>query len=455
MPVVKHLHDTVIAGTINGSGSITIRADKLGEDTLLAQIVKAASQAQRSRVPIQKLVDRVSAYFVPTVLIIAAATFIAWYMFAQDLANAMLNAVAVLIVACPCALGLATPMSIITATGRGATAGVLIKDAESLQKLEQIDTIVIDKTGTLTEGKPSVTEMGVTTGWTIDQLLQSAGSLERLSEHPIAKAISQECRKRKIGLKDVTSYQAVAGSGATALMEGKAIQLGNANYLLANDIQLDSLDKKARLFLEQGQTIVYVAQEGKAIGFIALSDRPKAGAKELISELVRCGLRVIVMSGDSKAATESICKMIGVTDFIGECTPFSKAEHVIKIQEQGAKVAMAGDGINDAFALSAASVGIAMGSGTDLAIQSADLILVKGDLSALNRAIKLGRAMMTNIRQNLFLAFVYNALAIPIAAGVLYPSFGITLSPMIASAAMSLSSVSVIGNSLRLRTLKL
>jgi P-type Cu+ transporter len=454
IPIAKAANDPVIAGTVNGAGSILIVAQKIGQDTLLSQIVQAASQAQRSRVPIQRLVDTVSQYFIPAVLVIATITFAVWLNFnpSHSFSTALSNAIAVLIIACPCALGLATPMSILVATGRGASEGVLIKNAEALQKLAAVNTIVIDKTGTLTEGKPSLTAVKTAADWSSDQVLQIAGSLENQSEHPIAHAILKECLTKGITLQPISAYQAVAGQGATAMVANQRIQIGNAAYLLDESTGAIPFVAEAQKLADSGQTIVFLKINDQVAAAFALTDRPKPEAKEIIADLIKENLRLIVLSGDSAAATKSICEQVGIKEYFGQCSPFDKAEHIKRLQKEGANVAMAGDGINDALALSSANVGIAMGSGTDVAIASADLILIKGDLKGLKRALKLSRDMMANIRQNLALAFLYNTLAIPVAAGALYPSFGLTLSPMVASGAMSLSSVSVIVNALRLRS---
>jgi P-type Cu+ transporter len=453
IPIAKGANDPVIAGTVNGAGSILIVAQKVGQDTLLSQIVQAAGQAQRSRVPVQRLVDTVSQYFIPAVLAIAIITFAVWLNFgpSHSFSTALSNAIAVLIIACPCALGLATPMSILVATGRGASEGVLVKNAEALQKLARVNTIVIDKTGTLTEGKPSITAVRTADNWTSDQVLQIAGSLENQSEHPVAHAILKTCLAKGIKLQAVSAYQAVAGQGATAIVANQKVQIGTAAYVN------DSIDRRpfmeeAQKLADSGQTVVFLKVNDQVAAAFALTDRPKPEAKEIVADLLKENLRLVVLSGDSQAATKNICEQVGIKEYIGQCSPFDKAEHIKRLQKEGANVAMAGDGINDALALSSANVGIAMGTGTDVAIASADLILIKGDLKGLKRALNLSRDMMANIRQNLALAFLYNTLSIPIAAGLLFPFFGLLLSPMVASGAMSLSSVSVIVNALRLRS---
>jgi P-type Cu+ transporter len=453
-PIAKATNDPVIAGTVNGAGSILIIAQKVGEDTLLSQIVQAAGQAQRSRVPIQRLVDTVSQYFIPAVLVIAMITFAVWLNFSSShaVSTALSNAIAVLIIACPCALGLATPMSILVATGRGAAEGVLIKNAEALQKLAAVNTIVIDKTGTLTEGKPSISAVKTAPNWSADQALQIAGSLENQSEHPLAHAILKACQSKSLALLSVSAYQAVAGQGATAIVANKKVRIGNAAYVLDESTVSLPFVQAAQKLAESGQTIVFLEIDDQVAAALALTDRPKPEAKEIIADLIKENLRLIVLSGDSAAATKSVCEQVGIKEYFGHCSPFDKAEHIKRLQKEGANVSMAGDGINDALALSSANVGIAMGSGTDVAIAAADLILIKGDLKGLKRALRLSRDMMANIRQNLALAFLYNTLAIPVAAGALYPFFGLMLSPMVASAAMSLSSVSVIVNALRLRS---
>jgi P-type Cu+ transporter len=454
IPIAKGANDPVIAGTVNGAGSILIVAQKVGQDTLLSQIVLAAGQAQRSRVPIQRLVDTVSEYFIPAVLAIAIITFAVWLNFSpsHSFSTALSNAIAVLIIACPCALGLATPMSILVATGRGASEGILIKNAEALQKLAAINTIVIDKTGTLTEGKPSITAVKTADNWSSNQVLQIAGSLENQSEHPVAHAILKECLSKGITLQAVSAYQAVAGQGATAIVANQKVQIGTAAYVVNDSAESLPLMEEAQKLADSGQTVVFLKINNQLAAAFALTDRPKPEAKEIIADLLKENLRLVVLSGDSEAATKNICEQVGIKEYIGQCSPFDKAEHIKRLQKEGANIAMAGDGINDALALSSANVGIAMGTGTDVAIASADLILIKGDLKGLKRALKLSRDMIANIRQNLTLAFLYNTLAIPIAAGLLYPFCGLLLSPMVASGAMSLSSVSVIVNALRLRS---
>ncbi len=453
-PVTKALNDPVIAGTINGTGSLIIRAEKVGEDTLLAQIVEAASQAQRSRVPIQRLVDQVSEYFIPIVLATAVVTFAAWLNFSptHSFSTALSNAIAVLIIACPCALGLATPMSILVATGRGAAEGVLIKNAEALEKLATVDTIVIDKTGTLTEGKPSVASVKTVADWSEDQVLQIAGSVENLSEHPLAQAIVKKCQSRNLTLESVSEFETLPGRGAKARLGDRQLRIGNAAFILGETSALPNFIQQVNQQALDGQTVIFLAVNQEVVGAFALSDKLKPEAQEIVNQLQKENLRLIVLSGDGESATKSICNQAGIKEFFGLCSPFEKAEKVKQWQKEGRHLAMAGDGINDALALSSADVGIAMGTGTDVAIGSADLILLRGDLKALKRAHTLSREMMKNIRQNLALAFLYNTLAIPIAAGALYPLFGLLLSPMIASAAMSLSSVSVIVNALRLQS---
>jgi Cu+-exporting ATPase len=385
---------------------------------------------------------------------VALITFVSWITISHQFVMALTSTIAVLIIACPCALGLATPMSILVATGIGARVGILVKNAEALQKLESVNTIVIDKTGTLTEGKPKVVDLSVAASISEQELLRLVGSLERHSEHPIAKAIVDRCRQQAIPIKSATSYQAKPGFGATALVDEKMVLVGNALYLAEHKIAIDSFAEPYRELTKKSQTVIFAALDKKLVGLIALADKAKPEAKELVSRLNKKGYRLVVLTGDSQEATASLCKQVGVVEYKAELTPQQKARQIKQMQDEGACVAMAGDGINDAPALATANVGIAMGNGTDIAIDSADLVLLKGDLKALDRAITLSQAMMSNIRQNLWLAFLYNALAIPIAAGALYPICGLTLSPMIASAAMSLSSVSVIANALRLHLLK-
>jgi len=447
MPVDKAKGAKVTAGTVNGTGGFVMRAERVGADTMLAQIVRMVAEAQRTRAPIQRLADVVSGYFVPAVVIVAVATFIAWAA-GGALAYALVNAVSVLIVACPCALGLATPMSIMVATGRGASGGVLIKNAEALEVLEKVDTLVVDKTGTLTEGKPKLVS---TTAIGIDgaELVRISASLERASEHPLAAAIVAAASGE---LLPVESFASATGKGVTGRVAGKSVALGNRALMdeLAIDVSRDVDAQRA-----EGQTVIYVAIDHALVGILGIADPIKASTPDALRALRAEGIRIVMLTVDSRVTAEAVANKLGIDEVVAEVLPDHKADAVRELQRQGRVVAMAGDGINDAPALAAADVGIAMGTGTDVAIESAGVTLVRGDLRGIVRARRLSRGTMRNIRQNLFFAFVYNALGVPIAAGALYPVFGLLLSPMIASAAMSLSSVSVIGNALRLRRLSL
>jgi Cu+-exporting ATPase len=449
VPVEKSKGSQVSGATVNGTGALVMRAQRVGNETVLAQIVRMVSEAQRSRAPIQGLADKVASYFVPAVVAVAVLSFVVWAAAGPDprLAHALVNAVAVLIIACPCALGLATPMSIMVGTGRGARAGVLFKNAEALELLERVDTIVVDKTGTLTEGKPKLVAVEVVRG-DADEVLQLAASLEQQSEHPLASAIVAGARERGLSMLPVEQFESVTGKGVTGSVKGRRVAVGN-RALVGDGVEpIEAIAAKLR---KQGQTAMLVAVDGAAVAVIAVADPIKAKAAEAIAELHGEGLRVVMLTGDNRTTAEAVAAHLRIDDFRAEVSPADKADAVKQLQAKGAVVAMAGDGINDAPALAQAQVGIAMGTGTDVAIESAAVTLVKGDLQGLVRARRLSRATMRNIRQNLWFAFLYNTLGIPIAAGVLYPFFGLLLSPMIASAAMSLSSVSVIGNALRLR----
>jgi heavy metal translocating P-type ATPase len=438
MPVEKASGSRATGGTVNGTGAFVLKAERVGADTLLARIVKMVSEAQRSRAPIQRLADRVSAVFVPTVVAAAILTFLVWALIGPQprLAYALVNAVAVLIIACPCALGLATPMSIMVGTGRGATAGVLIRNAEALEGLARVDTLVVDKTGTLTEGKPRLVSAGD------PEILRLAASVEVLSEHPLARAIVAAARERNLILSRAEQFQSTPGQGASANVDGKYVEVGKPATAESGDS-------------DSGQTIVQVTVDGKPAGRLGLADPVKPSAREAIERLHRDGLRIVMLTGDNRSAAEAVARDLGIDEVQAGLLPNEKADWVAKLQAQGRVVAMAGDGINDAPALARADVGIAMGTGTDVAIESAAITLVSGDLGGMVRARGLSKATMRNIRQNLFFAFIYNALGVPIAAGILYPFFGILLSPIIASAAMTFSSVSVIANALRLRKLAL
>ncbi len=453
LPVSKSADDRVIGATVNGTGTFLMRADRVGSETLLAQIVQMVADAQRSRAPIQKLADRVSAYFVPVVILIAIATFIVWAVVGPDprMTYALINAVAVLIIACPCALGLATPMSIMVATGKGAQIGVLFRNAEAIEVLREVDTLVVDKTGTLTEGKPKLVTVWPATDWTEADLLRLAASLERGSEHPLASSIVSGAQAKGIETASVSDFQSLTGKGVTGTVDGHAVAIGNSSLLENLKIDLQSLSPKAEDLRANGQTVMFVGIDGRAAGLLGVADPIKESSPEAIKQLHEQDIRVIMLTGDSETTAKAVAKTLELDDVIAGVLPNQKAEVVKRLQSEGRRVAMAGDGINDAPALAQAEVGIAMGTGTDVAMQSAGVTLVKGDLRGIVRAIRLSRATMQNIKQNLFFAFLYNALGVPLAAGILYPFFGILLSPMIAAAAMSFSSVSVIGNALRLR----
>ena len=453
LPVEKEAGSALIGGTINGNGSLVMRADKIGADTLLARIVSLVAQAQRSRAPIQRLADQVSAWFVPSVMMIALVTFIGWAAAGPQprMAYAVVNAVAVLIIACPCALGLATPMSIMVATGKGATMGVLFKNAEAIETLQGIDTLVFDKTGTLTEGSPRLSRIAVAPGGDEREALRLAASLERASEHPLADAIVSAARDRGLAMSQSAEFLAVTGKGVKGIVDGKRVVLGNAAFLTELGVDHAALDAEATTLRAQGQTTVFLAVDGRTVATLAVSDPIKATTPEAIRRLHADGLRLVMLTGDNRATAEAVAGTLGIDEVIADVLPDRKAEVVKRLQQEGRSVAMAGDGINDAPALAQAGVGIAMGTGTDVAMESAHLTLVKGDLRGIVRARALSRATMTNIRQNLFFAFVYNALGVPIAAGILYPFFGLLLSPVLAATAMSFSSVSVIANALRLR----
>ncbi len=457
IPVEKAKGDRVIGATINGTGSLVMEAQRVGADTLLSQIVHMVAEAQRSRAPIQKLADQVAGYFVPVVVGSALVTFVVWALWGPQpaMAYALINAVAVLIIACPCALGLATPMSIMVAAGKGATAGVLFKNAEAIELMRKVDTLVVDKTGTLTVGKPKLVSVVSITGADEGELLRLAASLERGSEHPLAAAIVTGAGERGVSLTDAAEFQSLTGKGVVGKIDGKAIGLGNAALLQDLRVPLDGLGEKAEALRADGQTVMFLAVEGKAAGLIGVADPIKDTTPQAIQRLHDEKIRVVMLTGDSRTTADAVARKLAIDEVVAEVLPDQKAEVVKRFQGEGRMVAMAGDGINDAPALAQAQVGIAMGTGTDVAMQSAGVTLVKGDLSGIVRARVLSRATMRNIKQNLFFAFIYNSLGVPIAAGVLYPVFGLLLSPMIAAAAMSLSSVSVVGNALRLRRLRM
>jgi Cu+-exporting ATPase len=457
MPVTKEPRSRVIGATVNATGSFVMRAEHVGSETLLARIVQMVSQAQRSRAPIQRLADRVAAWFVPAVIGIAVLTFIVWALLGPQprLAHALVNAVAVLIIACPCALGLATPMAIMVGTGRGARAGVLIKSAEALEILEKVDTLVFDKTGTLTEGKPTVESVVAASGGNETELVRLAASLEQGSEHPLGSAIIAAAKENNIPMAGVSEFQSQPGLGISGKVDGRTVSVGNEKFFQQKSISFDALTQTAGELRHNGQTVVFVAIDGKPAGLIGIADPIKPSTAQALRDLKAAGLRIVMLTGDSRGTAEAVAAKLGIDDFEAEILPDKKSEVVRRLQQEGRTVAMAGDGINDAPALAQADVGIAMGTGTDVAMESAGVTLVKGDLVGIVRARKLSQATMSNIRQNLFFAFIYNLLGVPIAAGVLYPFFGLLLSPILAAAAMSFSSVSVITNSLRLRKTEL
>jgi Cu+-exporting ATPase len=451
--VEKTVGSPVTGGTLNGSGAFVMQAKRVGHETLLAQIVKMVSEAQRSRAPIQRLADVVSAWFVPVVIVVAVLTAVVWGVWGPEprMVYALVNAVAVLIIACPCALGLATPMSIMVGTGRGAQAGVLIKNAAALEVLHKVDTLVVDKTGTLTEGKPVLQSTVACQGVTEDELLRIAASLERSSEHPLAAAVLEGARLRNIKLADVTSFQAQVGRGVIGIIDGQQGALGNARLMEEFRIDLGGLAEQAERLRQEGQTVVFVAHRGALLGLLGVADPIKASTPEALRALRELGVHVVMLTGDGATTAHAVAKKLGIDDVHAEVLPDQKDRVIAALKSAGKIVAMAGDGTNDAPALARADVGIAMGTGTDVAMQSAGVTLVKGDLGGIVRARRLSKDVMRNIRQNLFFAFIYNALGVPVAAGILYPTFGVLLSPMLASAAMAFSSVSVISNALRLR----
>jgi Cu+-exporting ATPase len=456
-PVEKEPGSKVVAATINGTGGLLVRAERVGGDTLLAKIVKMVTEAQRSRAPIERIVDRVARYFVPGVVVVSLAAFAAWSLWGPQprLAHALVNAVAVLIIACPCALGLATPMAVMVGTGRGAEAGVLFKNAEALEVLEKADTLVVDKTGTLTEGKPRLAALEPAAGFSADDLLKLAASLERGSEHPLASAIVAAANEKRLALTEVRDFRSVTGKGVTGTIEGRALALGNAALMADLKVEIGPLQARLDALRGAGQSVVTVAVDGRLAGLVGVADRIKPSTAEAIRLLHADGMRIIMLTGDSRQTAEAVARELGIDEVIAEVLPEQKGEVVRRLQAEGRNVAMAGDGINDAPALALAQVGIAMGSGTDVAVESAGVTLVKGDLWAIARARALSRATIRNIRENLFLAFFYNTATIPVAAGVLYPVFGIVITPIWASVAMSASSLSVVGNALRLRRARL
>lgn len=453
MPVAKRAGVAVTAGTLNGTGSFVMRAEHVGAQTMLARIVQLVAEAQRSRAPIQQLVDRVAAWFVPAVVAVAAVAFVAWLAVGPEprLPHALVSAIAVLIIACPCALGLATPMAVMVSTGRGAQAGVLVKHAAALEALAQIDTVVLDKTGTVTEGKPTVATVEPVAGGSRDQVLRTAAALEAQSEHPLGAAVVAAARATEVTLMPVTDFRAVTGKGVTGVVDGRRVAFGNAALMADIGAAVDALTERAEGLRAQGQTVAFLAIDGAAVGLIGIADQIKASAPGAIRALRQEGLRVVMLTGDGRTTAEAVARELGLDGVEAEVLPAQKAASVRRLIDRGRRVAMAGDGINDAPALATAHVGLAMSTGTDVAIESAGITVLHGDLRGVVRAYRLAQATMRNIRQNLFLAFAYNALGVPIAAGLLYPLTATVLSPMLAAAAMSLSSVSVIGNALRLR----
>jgi Cu+-exporting ATPase len=458
-PVEKQTGDEVIGGTVNQTGSFLMKAEKVGEDTTLSRIINMVSEAQRSRAPIQSVADTVAAYFVPAVVVTSIITFLVWAIVQPEqpaLVYALVNAIAVLIIACPCALGLATPMSIMVGVGRGAKAGVLIKNAEFLETLEKVDTLVVDKTGTLTRGKPTLTDVKAVEGRSADDLLRYAAGVESVSEHPLARAVSEGAEEKQVSIPEVQEFDSITGQGVTGQVEGQTILFGKQELLEDRDVEgLSELDETAEKWQSEAKTVMYLAVENKLAGLIAVSDPIKESTPPAIRKLHQMGLKIVMLTGDNEHTAAAVAKELGIDEFHAGVSPEDKHDHVQKLKESGKKVAFAGDGINDAPALAASDVGIAMGTGTDVAIESAGVTLVKGDLNGIRQSIALSRRTMKNIRQNLFFALIYNALGIPVAAGILYPFFGLLLNPMIAAAAMSFSSVSVIGNSLRLRAARL
>ncbi len=457
MPVTRTVGDAVIGGTLNGSGALVVRAAKVGADTVLARIVQLVGSAQRSRAPIQRLADKVSGWFVPIVIGVAVLTFIIWALVGPEtrFTYGLVAAVSVLIIACPCALGLATPMSIMVGVGKGAGMGVLVRDAEALERMEKVDTLVVDKTGTLTEGRPAVTGIFPAPGFDEQELLRLSASVERLSEHPLAQAIVQAAKERKLPLAEVTDFDSPVGKGVFGTAEGKRIVLGNAAFMQEQGLEVDALANEADAQRRNGATAIYAGIGGTVAGMLAIADPVKGTTPAALNALRKEGLRIVMLTGDERTTAEAVARTLGIAEVEAGVLPARKSEVVQRLQREGHVVAMAGDGVNDAPALAAADVGIAMGHGTDVAMESAGVTLVKGDLTGIVRARRLSQATMRNIRQNLLFAFAYNALGVPIAAGLLYPAFGMLLSPMIAAAAMSFSSVSVIGNALRLRWTRL
>lgn len=457
MPVTKDVGSRLIGGTMNQTGGFVMEASKVGSDTMLSQIVRMVAEAQRSRAPIQRLADEVSGWFVPVVIGVALVAFAVWMIYGPEprFAHALVAAVAVLIIACPCALGLATPMSIMVGVGRGASLGVLIKNAEALERFEKIDTLVVDKTGTLTEGRPEVTAIAAVAGISGSELLRLAATVERSSEHPLALAIVNAANNRGIALGDATDFDSPVGKGATGVVEGKRLILGSHRIMEEERVDVTAMTAKAEELRSDGATVIFTAIDGRLAGLFAIADPIKATTPDAVKALIEDGIRVVMLTGDNKTTALAVARRLGISEVEAEVLPEDKSKIVSRLRSEGRIVAMAGDGVNDAPALAAADVGVAMGTGTDVAIESAGVTLLKGDLQGIVRARQMSRATMSNIRQNLFFAFIYNAAGVPVAAGVLYPVFGLLLSPIIAAGAMALSSVSVIANSLRLRNIKL
>lgn len=457
MPVTKEVGSTLIGGTMNQTGGFIMEAGKVGRDTMLSQIVRMVADAQRSRAPIQRLADEVSGWFVPVVIVVALVAFAAWMIYGPEprFAHGLVAAVAVLIIACPCALGLATPMSIMVGVGRGAGLGVLIKNAEALERFEKVDTLVVDKTGTLTEGRPKVTAIAPSEGMSDDELLRLAATVERSSEHPLALAIVNAAGERGVLLGDAVNFDSPVGKGVTGTVEGKRLILGSHRIMAEEGVDVSAMTAKAEELRNEGATVIFTAIDGRLAGLFAIADPIKPTTPDAVKALVEDGVRVVMLTGDNKTTAHAVARRLGITEVEAEVLPEDKSKIVSRLRSEGRIVAMAGDGVNDAPALAAADVGVAMGTGTDVAIESAGVTLLKGDLQGIVRARQMSRATMSNIRQNLFFAFIYNAAGVPVAAGVLYPVFGLLLSPIIAAAAMALSSVSVIANSLRLRSMKI
>ena len=457
IPVVKHPGDSVTGGTVNGSGTLVMEALRVGSETLLAHIVRLVTDAQRSRAPVHRLADRVAAWFVPAVIVVALAAAVTWGLLGPEprWANALVTAAAVLLIACPCALGLATPMSIMVGVGEGARSGVLIRDAESLEILERVDTLMVDKTGTLTEGKPELQAVVPAAGWKREEILRLAAGVEQGSEHPLAEAMVGAARRQGLDLPPVKRFDAVPGQGVRGSVEGREVAVGNRRFLEGLSIRVEGLDRHAEELRRQGLTAFFVAVDGRNCGVLGLGDAVKASAREILVQLRLQGLRVVMLTGDGPTTANAVARELGIEQVRSGMLPGEKADLVRSVQEQGGIVAMAGDGVNDAPALAAARVGIAMGTGSDIALKSAGVTLLRGDLRGILHALRLSRATLKNIRQNLFFAFIYNMLSVPVAAGILYPIWGVTLNPMLAAAAMALSSLSVIGNALRLRRVRL